>query len=51
MSRPLFMWRAVMKSMIDELWYGNRNNVVRVASELGKLSDQPSREIDYDYSQ
>ena len=28
-----------------------RNNVVRVASELGKLSDQPSREIDYDYSQ
>ena len=23
MSRPLFMWRAVMKSMIDELWYGN----------------------------
>ena len=23
MSRPLFMWRAVMKSTIDELWYGN----------------------------
>ena len=23
MSRPLFMWRAAMKSMIDELWYGN----------------------------
>ena len=28
-----------------------RNNVVRVASELGKISDQPNREIDYDYSQ
>ena len=23
MSRPLFLWRTVMKSMIDELWYGN----------------------------